>query len=158
MVKLRGQLLVHRDRLGQSSLLVALRQGSHATFDVVQLRPSLFRLAPAALYCLDGSEQAFPPAGRVLRGGLFLRERDLYLVNLGTDQTSRRRSLASPQEHALPFNRDSMSLRNRIAGRLEISLSGSWNLLLLPHRLSAASRARDGGFVLTEFSVASHLF
>src|SRR5207248_11299114 len=46
MVKLRGQLLVHRDRLGQSSLLVALRQGSHATFDVVQLRPSLFRLAP----------------------------------------------------------------------------------------------------------------
>jgi len=54
------RLLVHRDRLGQSSLLVALRQGSHATFDVVQLRPSLFRLAPAALYCLDGSEQAFP--------------------------------------------------------------------------------------------------
>src|SRR5437762_11107702 len=65
------RLLVHRDRLGQSSLLVALRQGSHATFDVVQLRPSLFRLAPAALYCLDGSEQAFPPAGRVLRGVFF---------------------------------------------------------------------------------------
>ena len=35
MVKLRGQLLVHRDRLGQSSLLAALRQGSHAAFDVV---------------------------------------------------------------------------------------------------------------------------
>ena len=33
MVKLRGQLLVHRDRLGQSSLLAALRQGSHAAFE-----------------------------------------------------------------------------------------------------------------------------
>lgn len=63
MVKLRGQLLVHRDRLGQSSLLAALRQGSHAAFDVVQLRPSLFRLAAAALDGLDGGEQAFASAG-----------------------------------------------------------------------------------------------
>ena len=81
MVKLRGQLLVHRDRLGQSSLLAALRQGSHAAFDVVQLRPSLFRLAAAALYRLDGGEQAFVPAGRVLRGGLhqaFAEYQSLY--------------------------------------------------------------------------------
>src|SRR5437763_15500111 len=81
MVKLRGQLLVHRERLGQSSLLAALRQGSHAAFDVVQLRPSLFRLAAAALYRLAGGEQAFVPAGRVLRGGLhraFAEYQSLY--------------------------------------------------------------------------------
>lgn len=37
-----------------------LCQGSNAAFDVVQLRPSLFRLAAAALYRLDGGEQASP--------------------------------------------------------------------------------------------------
>ena len=83
MVKLRSQLLVHRHRLGQSSLLAALCQGSNAAFDVVQLRPSLFRLAAAALYRLDGGEQAFASTSRVLRRGLFLRQRDLHLVDLG---------------------------------------------------------------------------
>jgi hypothetical protein len=92
---------------------------------------------------VDGGEQAFAPTGRILRGGLFLRQRDLYLVNLGADRTSRRCAGASPKKHAIPFNRDSVSLRNRIDRGAKVSLRWSWNLLLLPGRLSETRCARD---------------
>jgi hypothetical protein len=85
MVKLRGQLLVHRYRVGQSSLSTALCHGSHASADVVQFRPSLFRFPASPLDRVDGGEQAFASTGRVLRRRLFLRQCDLHLVDLGAD-------------------------------------------------------------------------
>jgi hypothetical protein len=92
---------------------------------------------------LDGGKPACASTGQLLRGGLLLCERDLHLVILETDRTSRRRSLARPQEHAVPFNRDSVSFRDCIDRGAKVSLRWFWNLLLLPHRLFAASRARD---------------
>ena len=59
MVKLRSQLLVHRHRVGQSSLSTALRHGSHASADVVQFRPSLSRFPASPVDRVDGGEQAF---------------------------------------------------------------------------------------------------
>ena len=119
-----------------------LCQGSNAAFDVVQLRPSLFRLAAAALYRLDGGEQAFASTSRVLRRGLFLRQRDLHLVDLGTDRAPRRRCFESPPEHAISLDRDFVPFWNRLARRLEISLPRSRNLLFLPGGLSEARCAR----------------
>src|SRR5947199_8232657 len=72
---------------------------------------------------------------------VFFRQRDLYLVDLGTDRTPGRRSFESPPEHAISLHRDSVSFRNRVDRRLEISLCGSRNLLLLPRRLCEAGCA-----------------
>jgi hypothetical protein len=138
MVKLRGQLLVHRYRLGQSSLSAALRQRGHASADVVQFRPSVFRFPPSPLDRVDGGEQAFASTSRFLCGRLFLRQSDVHLVDLGTDRASSRRCFESPPEHAISLHRDSVPFRNRLAHRVEISLSGSWNLLLLPGGLFEA--------------------
>lgn len=131
VVKLRGQLLVHRYRLGQSSLSAALRHGSHASADVVQFRPSVFRFPASPLDRVDGGEQAFTSTGRFLRGRLFLRQSDLHFLDLGADRASSRRCFESPPEHAISLHRDFVPFRNRLAGRLEISVPGSWNLLLL---------------------------
>src|SRR5207247_9396102 len=108
LAELCSQLLVYRYCVGQSSLSAALRHGSRAA-PVVQFCSSIFRVSATALDGVDGGEQAFAPAGRLLRGGLFLRQRDLYLVNLGTDRTSGRRSFESPPEHAISLHRDSVS-------------------------------------------------
>lgn len=117
--------------MGQSSLSAALRHGSHASADVVQFRPSVFRFPTSPLDRLDGGEQAFTSTGRFLRGRFFLRQSDLHLVDLGADRASSRLCFESPPEHAISLHRDFVPFRNRIAGRLEISVPGSWNLLLL---------------------------
>jgi hypothetical protein len=138
MVKLRGQLRVHRYRLGQSSLSAALRHGSYSPADVVQFRPSVFRFPPSPLNRVDGDEQAFASTSRLLRGRLFLRQSDLHLVDLGTDRASSGRCFESPPEYAISLHRNSVPFRNRLARRVEISLPGSWNLLLLPGGLFEA--------------------
>ena len=142
MVKLRSQLLVHRHRVGQSSLSTPLRHGSHASADVVQFRPSLFRFPASPVDRVDGGEQAFASAGRVLRGRLFLRQCDLHFIDLGADRASSRPCFESPPEHAISLDRDFVPFRNRLARRLEISLPRSWNLLFLPGGLSEARCAR----------------
>jgi len=149
MVKLRGQLLVHRYRLGQSSLSAALRHGSHASADVVQFRPSVFRFPPSPLDRVDGGEQAFASTSRFLCGRLFLRQSDLHLFDLGADRASRRRCFESPPEYAISLQRDSVPFRNRLARRVEISLPGSWNLLLLPGGLFEARCAGHTRVALT---------
>ena len=142
MVKLRSQLLVHRHRVGQSSLSTALRHGSHASADVVQFRPSLFRFPASPVDRVDGGEQAFASTGRVLRGRLFLRQCDLHFIDLGADRASSRPCFESPPEHAISLDRNFVPFRNRLARRLEISLSGSCNLLLLLGGLFEARCAR----------------
>jgi len=57
-----------------------------------------------------------------------------YILLIGTDQ-------GTGQEHAHPLLCNACSVRNRIGRRVEISLCGPWNLLLLPDRLSQAGRA-----------------
>ena len=142
MGELRGQLCVHCDRLGQPPLFAPLRDGSHAAPDVFHFLHSLFRVPAPAFDGMDGGEQAFASAGRILRGGVFLRQRDLYLADLGTDPTLGRCPSKSPPKHAVSCGRHSLSLRIRIDRRFEISIRGSGNLLLLFICLSKAGRAR----------------
>lgn len=67
---------------------------------------------------------------------------DLPLVDLGADRASHRRYFESPPEHAISLHRDFVPVRNRLARRPKISVSGSWNLLLLPGGLPEAGCAR----------------
>jgi hypothetical protein len=64
---------------------------------------------------------ACAPTRQLLCSGLLLCERDLYLVNLGTDRTPCRCAGASPPEHAISFDRDPVSLRDRFDGGAKVS-------------------------------------
>ncbi len=51
--------------------------------DVVQFRPSVFRVPASALHRVDGRERIGAPAGFLLYGGLLPGERDLHISDLG---------------------------------------------------------------------------
>src|SRR4029077_7938217 len=120
---------------------------------MVQLRSSVFRLAAPALYSLDGGKPACAPTGQLLCSGLLLCERDLHLVNSGTDRTPCRCARPSPPEHAISFDRDPVSLRDRFDRGAKVSLRWSWNLLLLPGRLSE-TRCAGGGAKLVSYRLS----
>src|SRR5262249_53381223 len=87
VAELRGELLFHRRRLGQSPLLDALCQRGYATPHVVQFRAFVFDIVASFLYCLDGSERARVATGGLLRGRLLPGERDLCRADLGAHRS-----------------------------------------------------------------------
>ena len=83
MVELRSKLPVHRHRLDQSPLSLALCHGGDASLIVVQFRASVRHVAASALYRLDGRERIGAAAGCFLCGSFLSGERDLRIFDLG---------------------------------------------------------------------------
>jgi len=68
VAQLRGELPVHRYRLGQSPLPHALCHGGDDASVVVQFRTSVLDVATSALYRVDRSERIGSAAGILLAG------------------------------------------------------------------------------------------
>ena len=126
-----------------SDRLSAFSDGVFAVLiTVVQLRPPVFHVAASALYRLDGREQTGAATGCLLCGGFFPREHDLRMLNLGAHSPKPGCGgfIDGTPNHALPIGNDIMPFRG---GCVEISSGWTWNLYLLPDRLSEARSARS---------------
>src|SRR5205823_11053657 len=97
----------------------------------------------SALYGLDGGEQTSAATGRLLCGGFLPGECDLRMFDLGTHSRSRGFT-GRAQHHALSIGHYLMSFWNCRRCSAEISAGWTWNLHLLPDRLSEARSARIG--------------
>jgi len=140
VAKLRSELRVHCDCMGQPPLPDALCDGTDASPDVVQLRAPVFGVVASAIDCLDGGERIGGATGCVLRDGVFPSELDLHLADPGAhrprDCSSRLGGDA--QEHACAVDHNAVSVRRRRGHRAEISAAWTGGLLLLPNRVSQA--------------------
>jgi hypothetical protein len=83
MIELRGELSVHRHRLGQSPPSHAVRYRGDPSSNVVQFRASVFGLVTSIFHRLDGREPFGTAACCLLCRGLLPRKRDLYNFDLG---------------------------------------------------------------------------
>ena len=104
---------------------------------------SVFHFPASALYGLDGGEQIVATTGCLLCDGLLPGECDLRMFDLGTHSSSRG-CTDRAQHHALSIGHHLVPFWNCHHCGAEISAGWTWNLHLLPDRLSEARCARIG--------------
>ena len=103
-------------------------------------RASVFCVPASALHRMDGRKRIGATAGCLLCGGILPGERDLHISDLGAyrSRSGRRRATQGAQDHACPIDRNLVPFRGSCCCSAQISPCWTWNLLLLPNRLSEA--------------------